>query len=494
MELTARRPPMARGRAWVRANPAMAVLAGLMVIGLLLRVYFLLVWRPAITGYSDSGIYFQGGVQSVWSDPLRTVGYSMFLRLLHGISPHLLLVTIVQHLLGLASALLFYAATRRAGGPRWAALAPAAIIALGGDQLFLEHAALSDAVFIFLLAAMLYCTIRARAGSLRWAALAGLLAGLAVWDREAAIELAPVLALWLVFSYGRPRWDLVATGGLTLVVAIGTVNVYEVWRHAETGQRGLTTNGNWNVYGRAAPWADCSKFTPPQGTQQLCDPVPVSQRHWKTSEYYIYDPRSPAQKLLGPPYLVSKDPYAMRRLLEFSESAIWGQPLDYLRAVWLDVIRLFNPGARSYGDLSAQQLIDFMLYGPDMHSGTNSFVSYWQQLLYPGDSPAYRGPIGPLKTWEKLTRITGVWMALLLALCLASPWLVPRPARAGAILFGLVALVLLFFPILTKSYDYRFVIPAFGPLFAVGALSTWGLGRRTRAWRARRAAATPASP
>jgi hypothetical protein len=41
-------------------------------------------------------------------------------------------------------------------------------------------------------------------------------------------------------------------------------------------------------------------------------------------------------------------------------------------------------------------------------------------------------------------------------------------------------LVLLFFPILTKSYDYRFVIPAFGPLFAVGALSAWGLGLKVQ--------------
>jgi hypothetical protein len=474
------------GRA--RAHPAAAALAALLVVGLGLRLYLMLVWRPAITGYSDSGIYFQGGVQSVWSDPLRTVGYSMFLRVLHGITPHLILVTIVQHLLGLATAVVFFAATRRAGGPAWAGLAPAAIIALGGDQLFLEHAALSDALFIFLLAAMLYCTLRARAGSLLWALAAGTLAGLAVWDREAAIELAPVLALWLVFSRGRPRWRPVAAGALTLALALGMVAGYEVWRNAETGMSGLTTNGNWNIYGRVAPWADCSRFTPPQGTEQLCDPVPVSQRHGETSEYFIYDPNSQAQRLIGPPYVVSKDPYAMRRLLEFSESAIWGQPLDYLNAVWLDVVRLFDPGARSYGDLSAQQLIDFMLYGPDMHSGANLFVDYWQRLMYPGDPAPHRGAIGPLKEWEKLTRITGVWMAVLLLLCLAAPWTVPRGARAGAILFGLVALVLLFFPILTKSYDYRFVIPAFGPLFAVGALSAWGLRLRVGDWRTRRQA------
>lgn len=116
-----------------------------------------------------------------------------------------------------------------------------------------------------------------------------------------------------------------------------------------------------------------------------------------------------------------------------------------------------------------------------MHSGINTFVSHWQKQLYPGDSASHRGYIAPLKRWEKLTRITGVWMAALGLLCLASPWLLPRGARAGAMLFATFSLVLLFFPLFTKSYDYRFVIPAFGPLFAAGALAAWGLSLRLKA-------------
>jgi hypothetical protein len=217
--------------------------------------------------------------------------------------------------------------------------------------------------------------------------------------------------------------------------------------------------------------------------QQLCDPTRPSQRGWRSSEYYIYLPVSPAQRLLGPPYLVSNDRYAMERLLQWSEAALLGQPLDYLHAVWRDLVRLISPNAHSYGDRSADQLIAFMLYGPDSHSGNNAFVNYWQQQLYPMDPAAHRGDIGPLKDWEKLTRVTGVWMALLLLLCIGSPWLVPRHARAGAMLFAAVSLVLLLFPVFAKSYDYRFVIPAFGPLFAVGALASWGAWVRVRARR-----------
>ena len=41
-------------------------------------------------------------------------------------------------------------------------------------------------------------------------------------------------------------------------------------------------------------------------------------------------------------------------------------------------------------------------------------------------------------------------------------------------------MTLLFFPILVEAYDYGFVIPALGPLFAAAALAAWGLGLRIK--------------
>jgi hypothetical protein len=482
-------------RARAGAHREYAVLVGLLLAGLVLRTYFMFAWHPALTGYSDSGIYFQDGVQSVWTDPIRTVGYSMFLRVLHGISPHLILVTIVQHILGLITAALYFFMLRRTRGPRWLGLIPAGAIALAGDELFIEHAALSDALFIFLLAVSLYCTVRARPSeavlrsSVLWAAGSGLVAGFGVWDREAALELIPLLALWLVFAHGRPTRRSLLVGVVSLLAAPATVEGYIQWRHAATGLSGLTTNGNWNIYGRVAPWADCNDFTPPVGTRALCQYTPASERGWThSSEYYIYSPSSPAYQLIGPAYLVSKDPYAMRRLLEFSESAIAGEPLEYLYAVWRDTIRLFDPNAASWGDLSAQELMTYLVSGIDAR-GHNEFVTYWQNLLYPHDGPEHRGSIGALEEWEKLTRLSGVPMALLLILLLASPWLAPVGLRAVAVLFGLVSLLLLFGPIFTKSYDYRFVIPTLGPMLAVGTISAWGLWLRIQAGRRARAPA-----
>ncbi len=482
-----------RLRRYLGEDPVVFALAAMLVAGLVLRVWLTLVWSPAFTGYSDSGIYFQGAVESVWADPVRMAGYSMFLRVLHLLAPHLILVVIVQHALGLGAAVLFFAAVRRCGGPSGLGLAPAAVIALGGDELFVEHAALSDAVFIVLIAAMLYCALRASDDGRPWAALTGLLAGLSVWDRTAGLGLIAVIAVWLAFSRGRPSRRSLIDAGVALAVALAVIGVYAGWRSLAADQPGtLTSNNAWNLYGRVAPWADCTKFTPPPGTKGLCETTPPSQRGYVSGEVYIFGGESPAQELYGPPYAVSTVPHAMERLQEWSEAAILAQPLDYLHAVWRDTLRLFSPNAPSYGDLSADAMVAFLLYGPDRHSGANSFVESWQSELYPHDPPPHRGAIGPFKTWEAMTRTVNLWMALLLALCLVGPWVLRGRARAGMILFGATALLLLFFPILTKGYDYRFVIPAQAPLAAAAALAAWGLVIRVRERGA--SGARPASP
>jgi hypothetical protein len=465
------------------------VLGVLLIVGFAARLYFTLAWQPALTGFDDSGIYFQDAFQGIWTDPIRTVGYGMFLVGLHAISPHLMLVVVVQHVMGLGVAVLMYSTVRRIGGPRWLGLVPAAIIAVGGDELFIEHAALSETLYIFLLSLMLYCAVRATNGArLAWAAAAGLCAGLGVWDRGDAISLLPIVPIWLLLSRRRPTRRTLALSAISLVVALGSVGAYIEWRQLASGLSGLTTNANWNLYSRVAPWADCTKFTPPPGTQQLCESMPPAQRTMRSGTLYIYNPKSPAVQLLGPPYVVSPDRYAMSRLWEFSLSAIWGQPVDYLNAVGNDMIRIVDPDHPSYGDYSANQLIAYLLYGPDYHSGTDAFVRSWEGLEYPNDTISH-GSVGFLNSWEKVTRFDGPWMIALLLLCLVAPWVVEGEARRGARLLTATTLVLLLFPILSKGYDYRYVIPAFGPLFATAALSGWGIGARITRRRRRPGAA-----
>src|SRR5207237_8712815 len=155
-----------------------------------------------------------------------------------------------------------------------------------------------------------------------------------------------------------------------------------------------------------------------------------------------------------------------------------GQPLDYLSAVGDDLVRLIDTNHPSKGDLSADDFIAFLLGGPDMRSGRNDFVAYWQGRLYPHDH-LQRGNMGVLKGYEKTTRVDGVLMAVLLVLMLASIWIVPGPARSVARLLAAVATALLVGPILTKGYDFRFTVPALGSLSAAAGpggcgVSAWG--------------------
>jgi hypothetical protein len=67
-----------------------------------------------------------------------------------------------------------------------------------------------------------------------------------------------------------------------------------------------------------------------------------------------------------------------------------------------------------------------------------------------------------------------------LTLAIPAPWIVRGQARAAARLFALVGFALLIFPLLTKGYDFRFVVPPLGPLSVAAALSGWALWSRFR--------------
>src|SRR5207247_9528593 len=85
--------------------------------------------------------------------------------------------------------------------PWWALLAPAVVL-LDGFQIVIEHAVLSDALFVFLLTAALYATLRARRGAgVGWAVGAGALVGAAGAVRTVGLFAAPVLVLALL-----PAW------------------------------------------------------------------------------------------------------------------------------------------------------------------------------------------------------------------------------------------------------------------------------------------------
>jgi 4-amino-4-deoxy-L-arabinose transferase-like glycosyltransferase len=461
------------GRARAAARRPESIALGLVFLaGLVLRVYFYEHWRPALTGFPDSSIYIQDAISGVFNDPLRVGGYSEFLRLMHGIHPTLSFAILVQHLLGLASGLLLFGAVRRAGFSGWVALVPAAVVMLSGSEIFVEHAPLSETLFIFLVDLGLYALVRAwtRSG---WAVLGGLALGTAVDVRSVGLLLLVVMiGLALIAAPGGWRRRAFVAAILALAAALPIASFLHAHEESQ-GYGGFTGAGYFDLYGRVAPFADCSKFTPPAGTADLCIRVPRSRR--PGHDYWEFTASSPAVQVFGEPDEVVPKPGENSKLRAFAEAAILGQPLEYLEYVGRDLVRIVDPSFPSspygnkgptgteYGN-TPQSLTDYYFSTGNLYAIHLQLASY-----YPGDGEVHEN-INFLLDYERDTRIDGPLMAILLALALAAPILTRGRERRAALFFLLATAVLLVGPVLVSEYDYRFTIPAFGPLAATAAI------------------------
>jgi hypothetical protein len=473
----------------VAHQPVLIALLAIMVVGAALRFYFIWRWRPALTGFPDTSIYIEDALTGVFNDPLRVGGYSEFLRLMHGIHPHLSFAVFVQHMLGLASGLLLFGAVRRAGWSGWVALVPAAVVILGGSEIFIEHAPLTEALFIFLVDLALYALVRTWPDGVRgwrWAILAGLALGAAVDVRSVGLLLLPVVTLASLFA-ARGAWRArVVCLVLALLAAAVPIGWYLQAHEQSQGYGGFTGAGYMDLYARVAPFAECSKFHPPVGTGRLCIHVPRSRR--PGHDVWEFTAVSPAVRAFGGPDETVPKPGENAKLRAFAVAAILGEPLRYLEYVGRDLVRIVDPSFPSspYGSQppagegwgsTPQQLSDYYFSSYDAAGLAPILAAY-----YPGDGTIHKN-IGFLLDYERDTRIKGPLMALLLLLAFAAPCLASGPARRATVFFLLTAFVLLAGPVFVSEYDYRFTIPAFGPLAATAAIGAWGIVNRMRIHR-----------
>ncbi|MEV7965251.1 hypothetical protein AB0O34_04630 [Sphaerisporangium sp. NPDC088356] len=210
--------------------------AAVLSAGVVLRALAMIGYRPALW-FPDSYTYVVTAMRPR-PDLVRPAGYSMFLRLLepfHSFG----VVALVQHVLGLATGVLVYAAARRLhapdrvpsgqvasggvrsggvdsgrvgsgrGGSGWTgsgwtgsgfvgALAAAPVL-LDAYQVELEHLLVSDTLFMFLVVAAVYVAM----GPLTWrtACVTGLLLATATLTRTVGLPLIAVVAGWLLVHH-----------------------------------------------------------------------------------------------------------------------------------------------------------------------------------------------------------------------------------------------------------------------------------------------------
>jgi 4-amino-4-deoxy-L-arabinose transferase-like glycosyltransferase len=227
-------------------------------------VFALISYFPAllISNTHDSAGYIASARNAFFWTGEEPSGYPLFLRLVHAISHDLWFTVALQHALGILAGLLLLLAALRLGAPLLIALAPALVLWLNGDQLFLEQAPLSEAVFTFLLVLSVYAAVRTLEGSSRWGAILGAsLTGLVV-TRTVGVPLPVVVLGSLVIATWRLRlrWHPVASALASLVALLAS---YSFATHLETGRWSpLARHTSWHLYSRAAEFADSTRQAP----------------------------------------------------------------------------------------------------------------------------------------------------------------------------------------------------------------------------------------
>jgi hypothetical protein len=472
-----------------RGQWAVAIALGVLVLaGIGLRILVMTAARPAFLGYVDSILYIGAAQRSIFDDPGRPAGYPMFLWLTHVLNGSLSFTILVQHALGIVTALLLFSTVRRVAPAAWG-LIPAAVVLLAGPQILLEHAPVSEAVFVPLVAGACYCAVRSLDDRpAAWAAAAALLAAMAVCLRSVGLLVPLILVAWLLVATSGTLKTRLRVGALALGCAVLVIGGYVVAAQRATGyvNPGLSRIGSLALYARTMTFADCNRFTPPAGTAGLCDPRPPSLRPGPF--YYSSDADSPPVRAFGP--LVLLRPAQDKQIRAFAVRAIVHQPFDYVRDVGTDLTRLWSSQHNPLrSGLTYTAWREELVRTPEPN--LTELVRRWYST---GTQAVRAGSLDAMRRYEEQTRLEGPRLFLLILLALAGvPFARGRRLAAGILLIG-VSVATIVAPVAFGFFDARYPVPGYGPLAAAGAIGAATLTELVRARLQQRRAPTVPAP
>ncbi|MEH3055255.1 MAG: glycosyltransferase family 39 protein [Patulibacter minatonensis] len=405
-------------------------------------------------------------------------GYPFFMRLVHGVWGSVDVLLLVQHLLLIAAGVALYRAIRIFGGGRGVASVSAAAFMLCGQSLAIGQLVMTEALFLALMAFVILALARlVRSLSLRDAAVLGLLLGVSATVRALGVPLLMLLCAGvfvLVLFLEQDRWIGRARRGVLLTGLMVVSSVVGIAAVAVLGgtKEGLPvvgkSNSGWAMYGRVAQFADCPATYVRPGLRNLCPKEPEAARYGP--DYW---------RGIGGPALArfTWPPNGNPELSEFASAVIAHQPLDYLKATFVDTMRFFVPNfgrERPYSGRGWEEFdLSFRLDEPTTRHHEEVLESYYSPF-----TPRDHYLQAVTRYQEAFTLAPGIWTLLMLA-SLASPFLVTG-ARARLICLMLVgsALALLVLATAFNMYVARYALPAMPFLLACASLAVQGLAAR----------------
>ncbi len=459
------------------------MLLGLLVAGTALRLIAIASWWPVVTTIDDHYELFAGS--NVFSNPVHPAGYSLILAGIGALTHEVAVPVLLQHLGGIASALLLWGATRRVTGSEWAGLLPAGIVLLDPDLIFLEHSIMAESSAIFFTSVGLYAAVRAfdvPPGSWRWSLLGGGALAFAATIRTAGLALIPIVVLGLLLAspLSVKRWRKwrppAAAAGAAAVILLA----YASLNAAFGSGFGVRPSPGWYLYGRAAQFAECDRFTPPAGTGVLCQTRPPSER--RGASWYWGLGYAAASQAPGPRYF---GPFGNHDALigEWAQRAIRAQPLDYLRSVWEYLQGYWFPGSPprrpdSGVDLDPQLAFSGGYSAPQLLAIAVS-VQDTLKTFYNGFTlHTYEPGLDFLRAWQRIVRFGPLALSIATLLTLVGLVVGSRRSRVGVLLFGVGGLALIVAPALTAIYAGRYLVPLAGSMGAASAIAIVELWRR----------------
>jgi len=456
------------------------------IISLIPRILAALAFRPALLT-ADSFVYMHDSVHSTLG-LIRPAGYPRFLGLLGWLPQPLLMVTTLQHLMGIAIAVIVYGLLRHWGLPGWGACLAALPTLFDSREIALESYILPDTLYCLLVVSATALLLSRRTPQWWQCAAAALLLAYAAVTRGNGLLLVLVVAVFLLVR--RVGWKAITTAAVAFAVPVGG---YALAFHAAYGKFALTESDGVFLWSRTTSFANCAVIKPPVKLRPLCPnleksvaparPAPA----WSVSAL-LHEP-GPSDYLWASDVWWRHDTHpginaynnALAR--EFAVRAIEAQPLDYARVVAENILLTFVATDRPQGNA-------YMTFtpGPRIASLPTYYQRYLREYAHTtGNTHAVR----PYSYFVFLYQQPVVFPGLaFLIVLLAGLGFVIRDWRlfGGVQLlpWGLAAMSILTPALLTQSL-YRYTIMAI-PLACLAA----GLGFATRRTRPRPAATAAA--